>query len=727
MDNIDKKLSDIQKKIIKTINGPILVLAGAGAGKTRVITHRITYMIRKIKIHPSNILALTFTNKAAKEMKYRISQMINESDLNQITIGTFHSIFSSILRKEIHWMGYQSNYVIYDQRDSENLIKKILKETNFDRKLRPKEIMNRMSEYKNNLYSRSLNKNSNCYDKIYYLYMKRCFQARALDFDDILLYTNCLFFYYPNVLHKYQIQFKYILIDEYQDTNSSQNNIIKKLSYIHRNIFAVGDDAQSIYSFRGANISNILNFHIDYKNAQVFRLEQNYRSTNHIVQASNNVISLNKHQILKKIWTNNEKGEKLEIHKFSSEVEESKFIASSIISIIEKDKKIQFKNFAILYRTNFQSQIIEFALKENKIPYKIYGSISFENRKEIRDLFSYFRIIVNEKDEESLVRILKKKIGYQKTINSILEASIKTNQTVYFILKNIKHYGLLRKKKTIENVVQFILKIEEIRSKSYVENAYKIAIEIVHFFIQDNDSYEYKDFQYIIEYIYSYVQEQKNLFQKNNIQLSDFLHHFYLEKYNENIIDQKKNNKQDYVSLMTIHLSKGLEFSTIFVAGLEEKLFPSRSTMNDPIKIEEERRLFYVALTRAKKKAILSYAENRTLWGKKKKMNKSRFIHELIHKSAINIIEEKPQLKKYMKLNSSINKSNNDQLINHVFNNLQIKKGVKVFHKKFGIGTIINIHCNEQIVSINFLKVGIKKILLSLNKLYIYEEKIKIS
>jgi Superfamily I DNA and RNA helicases len=705
-------LNDYQRKIIKTINGPVLVIAGAGSGKTRVITYRIVHMIQNIGIPPSNILALTFTKKAAKEMKNRIYDMIEDKvNFDQITLGTFHSIFSGILRKESHWLGFQSNYTIYDQKDSENLIKKILKDIEVNRFINYKEVRKRISEYKNNLYYLKKNKLENkkldFFTKIYNSYTRRCLKANALDFDDILLHTNHLFFYFPSILEKYQKKFRYILIDEFQDTNLSQYRIIKNLVSKHQNLFVVGDDAQSIYAFRGANISNILNFHLDYKNAKIFRLEQNYRSTNHIVQASNRIISFNKNQILKKIWTNNEKGEKIRIYSASSELEEAEYIASSILSI-KKEKNLRYENFAILYRINKQSHIIEYSLKKKNIPYHIYGSISFEMKKEIRDFLAYLRVIVNPNDEESLLRILKK--GNLKTVENILNLSKKKETTIYNIIKDIENYQHLLKinNKTKNNFINLILTIEKLRINIEQDSAYTIAKNVVIFLSEKNSkNYNREDFQYILDHIFQYVKEQKELKKNGDTSLFGFLQCFYLE-INEVINPDEKNK----VSLMTVHLSKGLEFSIVFIPGLEENLFPSKSDFENQFKIEEERRLFYVALTRAQKKAILTYAKHRFIWGEKKENGPSRFINEL-NKNLIDIENQE----KYISDKKKISSLNHLNYNNPNYKNLEIKKGVKVFHNNFGLGTVIKLQ--DQIALIKFEKSGEKRILLKLNKLVV--------
>ncbi|WP_185870404.1 ATP-dependent helicase [Blattabacterium cuenoti] len=722
-DNIWSSLNSSQRKVIKTIDGPIIVIAGAGSGKTRVITHRIVHMIKNIGIDPSNILALTFTNKAAKEMKNRISNMIKQTDLRKISLGTFHYIFSGILRKESHWLGYSPNYTIYDQKDSESVIKKILNDLNLNTSFSPKKIIRKISEYKNNLFTyKKLRKFNKEISIIYENYVKRCLKAEALDFDDILFHTNHLFFHFPNVLKKYQEKFKYILIDEYQDTNRSQNTIIKNLAHQHRNIFVVGDDAQSIYAFRGANISNILNFHMDYNEAKIFRLEQNYRSTNHIVQASNKIISFNKNQLFKKVWTNNEKGEEVKIYSASSERKEAEYIASHIL-YLKKKTKLQNKDFAILYRANIQSHVIEHTLKEKKIPYKIYGSISFYKRKEIRDLFAYFRIFTNSNDEESLLHIIKKIVS-KKTVELILTLSKNEDKTVYTILKKWKNYYPLIKinKKTKNKLENFISKIENLRYKLNDQNAYIIAKSIVNFLLKENKYYyNDNDFQYILDNIFRYVKEQEPL-NNGDISLSGFLRSFFLFKEKEEeVIINDENNEYDKVSLMTIHLSKGLEFSVVFIVGLEENLFPSKSSLDTPLKLEEERRLFYVALTRAQKKAILTYTKYRFLWGKKIQNIPSRFINELQEKK---FVDRENQKCFYLSTTtqSSINNNSSSRIRRDTLFHEKTfpKKGRKVFHKNFGEGIILDLDNKNEIAIIKFHKSGRKKILLKLAKLIIY-------
>ncbi|WP_185877279.1 ATP-dependent helicase [Blattabacterium cuenoti] len=703
-------LNDIQKKIIKTIHGPVLVIAGAGSGKTRVIVYRIAHMIQNMGINPCNILTLTFTNKSAIEMKNRISIFINDLELNKLNIGTFHSIFSKILRHESKYIGYDSNYTIYDKKDSENIIKKILEKLKLDKIFNFKTITKIISNYKNNFSFSENIKIKKSFKEIYDCYVKQCFKSKALDFDDILLYTNYIFYYFPEVLIKYQNKFKYILIDEYQDTNIIQHNIIKHLSIKNKNIFVVGDDFQNIYTFRGAKVSNIKNFHIEYNKTKIFYLEQNYRSTDYIVKASNKIISFNKNQILKNVWTNNEKGEKIKIYGAYSDREEAQYIVESIISI-KKNSKYQYKDFSILYRTNSQSYIIEYVLKNNKIPYKIYGNISLEKRKEIKDILSYLNFINNPNDEESLSKILKINTKNKEFINFIIKSTRERENNVFNIIQNINsvHKTLMINKK-IKNKIQYIFyilkKIFLIKNKI---NAYEIIENIINNIFLHEKYYNNKS---IVRLKYFFLQEKK-LEIKKNISITEFLQDFYFEEKN-NISKEHEYVKNDKVSLMTVHLSKGLEFPVVFITGLEENIFPStKFNLNvDTKKIEEERRLFYVAITRAKKLAILTYAKYRFLWGNKKINDPSRFINEIskdfisidnINTKKINNIKCFNSLKYYDEKKYNLSKI--------------IKKGEKVFHKKFGLGIVLYLQNNNQIATIKFQKLGVKKILLKLNKL----------
>ncbi|WP_185864934.1 ATP-dependent helicase [Blattabacterium cuenoti] len=714
-------LNKIQKKIIKTIDGSILVIAGAGSGKTRVITYRIIHMINNLGIKPENILALTFTKKSSKEMKDRIYNIIQDkSIINKLTIGTFHSIFSKILRKESDFIKISSNYTIYDQKNSENIIKNILEDLNLDKLFKIKDILKIISNYKNNLFFSKKKINlKEPLKNIYDIYIKKCYISQSLDFDDILLYTNYLFYRFPNILEKYQNIFKYILIDEYQDTNLSQNNIIKFLYKKHKNIFAVGDDAQSIYTFRGANISNILNFHIEYPKSKIFYLEQNYRSTNYIVQAANNIISFNKSQIQKKTWTDNENGEKIRIYCASSDKEEAQYIVNSI-NIIIKYKQYKYKDFAVFYRTNYQSYIIEYVFKKNKIPYKIYGNISLDKRKEVRDLLSYLKIVINPNDQESLLRILKNKISNKKIINFLLKLTSKNNN-IFNIINKIESYNEIKiNSKKIKNIKNIFNIIEKLHLKIEEKNAYEIIKNIIHLILSQKKNSHDKNKLENNQLYHFFLQESKS---NKNIHLSEFLQNFYFEEIEQKIkIDNKNTNddKNNKVSLMTVHLSKGLEFYVTFITGLEENIFPSKSKMNlkNSLKqIEEERRLFYVAITRAKKITFLTYAKSRFIWGRKKINPPSRFIKE-INK---NLISFETKISDH--INNFTHKKKSLKEINNQYNfnsNLNIfKKGYKVFHPKFGEGIILFLQKKNTIATIKFKQFGEKKILLSLNKLIV--------
>lgn len=680
-------LNEKQKKIIKNINGIILVIAGAGSGKTSIITYRTAYMIHNMNINPERILILTFTRKAAKEMKDRISSIISKKKLDKLTIGTFHSIFSNILRKESHHIGYKSNYNIYDKKDSENILKKILLELNLEKEFNYKKLRKKISDFKNKTIFFNKKSSSGVFNKIYKNYVNKCFQLGAMDFDDIMLYSNFLFKNSSKILEKYQKKFKYILVDEYQDINYSQNNIIKYLFLKHKNLFVVGDDAQSIYSFRGANIANILNFHVEYKKVKIFRLEQNYRSTNCIIKASNKVISFNKNRISKKVWTNNEEGEKIKIYRFDSEIEEAEYIAKSIISI-KKKTLFSYSNFAILYRINSQSYVIESILKKYRIPYKIFGNTSFERKKEICNLLDFLRVINNTNDEEALLRILKRKIKYSKTIDFIIKKSQEKKESIYEIIKNVDSLYNFRKK-TKEKLYDIVRIINNLKKDISLNKDIYIIVKKLIFYIEGKKEKDISNYyNFFINQIDSFFKEKNQFGKKRYNQLSAFLQNFYLDESEKEI----NKNEKDKVSLMTIHLSKGLEFSTVFISGLEENIFPSKSSSCENSKIEEERRLFYVALTRAKKIVILTYVKSRFLWGKKFLNPPSRFIKEVFFE-----------------------KKN----ISNIISDRKIKKDINVFHEIFGMGKILYIEKNNKIARIFFYKKGEKRILLKSNKLLI--------
>lgn len=720
-------LNDAQYQAVINTNGPILIIAGAGSGKTRVLTYRIAYLLEQ-GINPFNILALTFTNKSATEMYERILKLVDQSNLKKMLIGTFHSIFSKILRIEGNKLGYTSQYTIYDKQDSERIIKNIIAKMQLNQDLyKYKTISNIISYYKNNMLFQHTNFpilksiNQDKIKEIYKSYILYCFHTNAMDFDDILLKTHELFIKYPTIKIKYQDKFKYILVDEYQDINLSQYNIIKMLSYKTHNICVVGDDSQSIYAFRGANINNILNFEKDYSNAKIIRLEQNYRSTYHIVQAANNVISNNKNKIEKNIWTNNELGEKIQIYHASSDYNEALFVANKILEIKQKNLFIN-NDFAILYRKNSQSRVIEEIFLKKQISFRIYGSISFYQRKEIKNLIAYFKLIINPKDEDALLRIInypKRGIG-ENTIKKIKLAASYYQTTIYEILKNITIYS--KYIALSENIISKLNNFMSILLSFNLDkdhNAFIIADKLMNKLgLHNNDNLKKEEYENLKEFLTSiqhYVLHQKN----GDTSLQSFLEYIFLSIDSSKLYTQNLDN----VSLMTIHSSKGLEFPIIFIIGLEENILPSNLQLDSALSLEEERRLFYVALTRAKKQVFISHVKNR-YYGNHVFNNKpSRFINE-INTELINYISTYEKNNKQIIISSQQDKSlkniknlkiKNIELINKQID--LIYKGTKISHNKFGIGTVIDIQGNDinKIASIDFQKLGKKKIYLRIS------------
>ena len=637
-------LNDSQKEAALKINGPIIIIAGAGSGKTRVLTFRIAYLISQ-GIDPFSILSLTFTNKAAKEMKKRVGELVNENEARNIWMGTFHSVFAKILRIEADKLGYTSSFTIYDTQDSDRLISSIIKEMGLSKdSYKPKQIRNRISTLKNNLItveSYESDFDLKEYDeiaqrplfgKIYLEYTKRCFKSNSMDFDDLLVKTNELLNKFPEILAKYQDRFRFILVDEYQDTNHSQYLIVKMLSDKYQNICVVGDDSQSIYSFRGANINNILNFQKDYDEVEVFKLEQNYRSTKNIVKAANSLINHNKYKLDKTIWTNNEEGEKVIIKKCFSDNDEGKYIAKSILETVSKyDSK--YNSFAILYRTNAQSRIIEESFRKKNIPYKIYGGLSFYQRKEIKDILAYLRLVVNSNDEESLKRIINfppRGIG-NTTIDKLIIASKTQDLSIYDTIIN-KIEFLKINGGTKSKIFDFVNMIEGFKTMIKSHDAFEVAnqitkrIGIIKFYENEGTSEGINRIQNIEELlngVKNFVDEKNIL--KEPVLLVDFLEEVAMATD----FEIQDGLESDSVSLMTVHLSKGLEFPFVYVIGMEENLFPSSMSLDTREGLEEERRLFYVALTRAEKKASLTYTNNRYRWGKIIESEESRFLDEL--------------------------------------------------------------------------------------------------
>ncbi len=642
-----KGLNEFQYEAVTTLEGPLMVLAGAGSGKTRVLTMRIAHLITN-GVDPFNILALTFTNKAAREMKERIAKVVGESDARSLWMGTFHSVFARLLRSEAHYLGFPSNFTIYDTQDSLNVLKKVLKEMNIDSDVyKPKKVLGRISQYKNNLITVNAyfnnpeiieadeRANMKLMGEIYRKYVETCFRSGAMDFDDLLLRTNELLTRFPEVLAKYQDRFRYILVDEYQDTNHSQYLIVKALASKFENICVVGDDAQSIYSFRGANIYNILNFKKDYPDAHTVSLEQNYRSTQNIVNAANVVISKNLQQFKKNVFSENEEGEKIKIYRSLSDADEANFVASNIWEIRNREQR-KFEEFAILYRTNSQTRAFEDALRKRNIPYRVYGGLSFYQRKEVKDLIGYLRLLVNENDSEALLRVINypaRGIG-ETTQNKLIVFADQNNISIAELLSNLGFYAprLGLNNGVLNKLGEFWSMIKAFQVMLKQDNVYNVAMEVskrsgLIKLLKDDQTPEgisrVENVQELLNSMQGFLEEQQQL-EDGDASLSNFLENIALSADT-----QRNDDEEDMVSLMTIHLSKGLEFPVVHLVGLEENLFPSFMSSSSREELEEERRLFYVALTRAEKQAFFTYAVSRFQWGKITDAEPSRFLSEI--------------------------------------------------------------------------------------------------
>jgi DNA helicase II / ATP-dependent DNA helicase PcrA len=654
-------LNDAQKEAVLHIDGPLMIVAGAGSGKTKVLTTRIAHLM-KSGVDSFNILALTFTNKAAREMKERVERILGNNEARNLYIGTFHSVFARILRAEAPKIGYPHHFTIYDTDDAKSVVKTVINELNLDDKhYKPNIVYNRISQAKNGLVGpaeyltdyyiqqEDLRSNRPAIAQIYEAYAKRCFKNGSMDFDDLLLKFYELLKNFPESLHKYQHKFKYILIDEFQDTNPAQYEIIKLLGAVYENVCVVGDDAQSIYSFRGATIENILQFQKDYDDVKVVKLEQNYRSTQSIITAANEVIKRNKGQIPKNLWTDNVQGEKIKLVRSMTDNDEGKFVADTIQ---EQKLRNHFNNrdFAILYRTNSQSRAFEESLRRMNIPYTIYGGISFYQRKEVKDFISYLRVIVNPHDEESLKRIINfpaRGIGKTSLDKAVLMANEK-NISMWDVLNNASSMGY--KAGTLEAIEQFVLLIKSCASMLSTKNAYEVATHIgkqtniVKELFNDKTTEglaRYENVQELLNSIKEWVDTQQNLAlidedgilidnlntqetQRGQAGLSGYLQQITLLTDTD-----QKDPDADTVKLMTIHAAKGLEFSCVFAAGLEESLFPNAMSINTREELEEERRLFYVVITRAKHKLWITYANSRYRFGSVIQNDPSRFIEEI--------------------------------------------------------------------------------------------------
>jgi len=645
---LEKYLSQLNEaQLAPTLqkDGPMIVIAGAGSGKTRVLTFRIAYLMSQ-GVDPFNILALTFTNKAAKEMKGRIATIVGDGEAKNLWMGTFHSVFAKILRFEGHHLGFPSNFTIYDTQDSQKLLGSIIKEMDLEKDIyKTKQVYSRISSYKNSLITvKAYFKNPELMEadaatrrpkmgEIYAEYVDRCFKAGAMDFDDLLLRTNELLTRFPNVLAQYQNKFRYILVDEYQDTNHSQYLIVRALADRFQNICVVGDDAQSIYAFRGANINNILNFQKDYDDVKLYRLEQNYRSTKNIVGAANSVIEHNKTKLDKVVWTANEEGNKVKVHRSLTDGDEGRYVASTIWE--EKmNNQLHNSDFAVLYRTNAQSRAIEDALRKRDIPYRIYGGLSFYQRKEIKDVTAYLRLVLNPADEEALKRVINfpaRGIG-QTTIDRLVVAANNYKKTIFEVLKELDTIDININNGTKNKLRDFVTLIESFQVMNQTANAFDLAEHItktsglIREFNKDGTPEgitRLENVQELLNGIKDFVEGQIELADAGD-SLAEFLEDVALATD----LDGDKGDP-NHVALMTIHLAKGLEFNHVFVVGLEEDLFPSAMSMNTRSELEEERRLFYVALTRAEKQAYLTYALSRYRWGKLIDSEPSRFIEEI--------------------------------------------------------------------------------------------------
>ena len=737
-----KGLNEAQYEAVTTLEGPLMVLAGAGSGKTRVLTMRIAHLITNL-VDPFNILSLTFTNKAAKEMKERIGKVVGQSEAKSLWMGTFHSVFARILRSEAHYIGFPSNFTIYDSQDSLNVIRKILKDLKIDSDLyKPKKVQSRISNYKNNLITVKAyfgnpelmeadeKANMKSIGLIYQKYVEACFKNGAMDFDDLLLRTNELLTRFPEVLAKYQDRFRYILVDEYQDTNHSQYLIVKALASKFENICVVGDDAQSIYSFRGANIYNILNFKKDYPDAVTVSLEQNYRSTQNIVNAANVVISKNLQQFKKNVFSDNEEGEKIKVYRALSDADEANFVASNIWEQHNSEQK-RFTDFAILYRTNSQTRAFEDALRRKNIPYKVFGGLSFYQRKEVKDLVAYLRILINENDSEALSRIINypvRGIG-ETTQNKLIVFADAQNITITQVLDNLAFYApnLKLNNGILTKLSDFWSMIKAFQVMLKTENAYNVAMEVAKRtglikFLKDDQTPEgisrVENIQELMNSMQGFIEEQQQL-DDGDPSLSSFLENIALSADPQT----DKNTDGDQVSLMTIHLSKGLEFPVVHVVGLEENLFPSFMSSSTREELEEERRLFYVALTRAEKQVFFTYAVSRFQWGKITSAEPSRFLSEVddqylefvnpatesrfMNNSGLksNIFDDEPSEPRFFKKKDpkkTIEKNEpapipqnlkpvaTARIINPSGNSSQdIEVGDRVRHDRFGVGEVI--------------------------------------
>ena len=643
MDNILSQLNDSQREAVEYCDGASLVIAGAGSGKTRVLTYKIAYLMQEKGLKPWNILALTFTNKAAREMKDRIARLVGQHQAVYLQMGTFHSIFSRILRAEANLIGFDSNFTIYDQSDARSLVKSIVKEMGLDDKVyKPSSVSDQISMAKNHLILPNAFVNCSLYDskkpkvaEIYVRYTERCRQANAMDFDDLLVQTFLLFQNHEDVRRKYVERFHYVLVDEYQDTNFAQQKIVLQLTRERQRVCVVGDDAQSIYSFRGANIDNILSFRESYDNAKLFKLEQNYRSTQLIVRAANSLIRKNERQIPKDVFSRNDEGEKLQLKPAYSDKEEA-IIVCKDIQRIRRQERCEYSDFAILYRTNAQSRSFEEQMRKDGIPYRIYGGLSFYQRKEIKDVIAYFRVVANPNDEEALKRIINyptRGIG-DTTVNKIVATASAYGQSLWAVIQQPSLFHLEITGATAKKIEAFRQLIEGWGARVASEDAYQLGHAIImesgvskEIYSSRNpeDLSRQENLEEFLSAMQDFVEDRREEGQGDQVSLNDFLQEVALLTD----LDSEGDADQPKVSLMTIHSAKGLEFPTVFVVGLEENIFPSPMCTNSMRELEEERRLLYVAITRAERHCILTCAQNRFRYGRMEYDTPSRFIRDI--------------------------------------------------------------------------------------------------
>ncbi|MDR1631287.1 MAG: UvrD-helicase domain-containing protein [Dysgonamonadaceae bacterium] len=748
MDTFLQQLNDSQREAVLYNEGPSLVIAGAGSGKTRVLTYKIAYLLKQ-GISPYNILALTFTNKAAKEMKSRIAAIVDEDAARRLWMGTFHSVFARILRREADKFDYRSDFTIYDTQDSQNLIKAIIKEKELDDKIyKPSIVQARISHVKNTLitpeiYAKDVELiagdryyNRDRIYEIYAAYWSRCRASGVLDFDDLLLYIYLLFKENPDVLNRYGNQFRFILVDEYQDTNSVQHEIVRQLAAEHHRVCVVGDDAQSIYSFRGANIGNILNFQKTYPESKLFKMEQNYRSTKNIVNAANSLIKNNKEQISKTVFSENETGEKIRVINAYSDYEEGYNVASRIAEM-RMIRQYDYQDFAILYRTNAQSRIFEEALRKINIPYRIYGGLSFYQRKEVKDVIAYMRVITNPNDEEAFKRIVNypaRGIG-DTTVGKIISAAGLHGVSLWAIISHPLEYQLSINAGTATKLENFRLMIEQFINDNLTQNAHELGVEIIGKTGLANDLYKDKtpeglsriqNIEELGNSLYSFVSSRLEE-GRPDYKLGDFLAEVSL------LTDQDtdKDEQSSRVTMMTVHAAKGLEFKNVFVVGLEENLFPSERSTNSAQAIEEERRLFYVAITRAKENVTLSYAKNRFFHGQSASCTPSRFLKDIdasylagfgkgLQTRAISERTPHTAPKSNLYLNprklSQLGEEKSVSAKHQSIGNLSV--GSTVFHERFGKGIIMELTGENENAkaTVDFENFGKKQMLLKYAK-----------